>query len=40
MVKSLGNTKTRTGWLKTINANVEITTKGKNKIKFWDNKDR
>ncbi len=39
MAKSLGNTKTRTGWLKTSNSNIEITTKGINKIKFWNKKD-
>lgn len=39
MSQSLGNTKTRTGWLKTNNSNIEITTKGINKIKHWNKKE-
>lgn len=39
MTQSLKNTKTRTGWLATNNSNVEITTRGINKIKLWDKKD-
>ncbi|RYD83028.1 MAG: zinc ribbon domain-containing protein [Sphingobacteriales bacterium] len=39
MTKSFSNTKTRTGWLETNNSNIEITTKGINKIKFWNKKD-
>ncbi|MEN5194576.1 hypothetical protein [Sphingobacterium faecium] len=39
MINSLLNTKSRTGWLKTNNSTIEITTKGINKIKFWDKKD-
>lgn len=38
MVKSLDNTKYRTSWLETKNSNIEITTRGLNKIKFWDKK--
>lgn len=39
MTKSFSNTKTRTGWLEINNSNIEITTKGINKIKFWNKKD-
>ncbi len=39
MAKSLGNTKSRTGWLESKNSNILVTTKGRNKLKFWDKKD-
>lgn len=38
MAKSLSNTTVR-GWLKSDKSNITITTKGVNKIKFWDKKD-
>lgn len=38
MAKSLSNTTVR-GWLKSDKSNIRITTKGVNKIKFWDKKD-
>jgi hypothetical protein len=40
MQSSISNTKTRTGWIETNNnSNITVTTKGRNKIKFWDKKD-
>lgn len=40
LIKSIGNTKNRTGWLESQKSNISITTKGRNKIKFWDKKDK
>lgn len=39
IANSLNNTKARKGWLKSDNAIYSITTKGVNKLKFWDKND-
>ncbi|GEP98112.1 hypothetical protein CCY01nite_43720 [Chitinophaga cymbidii] len=39
MDKSIGNTKSRTGWVETKDRlNLALTTAGRNKMKFWDKK--